>query len=121
MTHNGWQIPAGRDLTDELPTKYCFSKFQFPVNEATKPDLWVFCCCSRVVLFSFLFFFFCPQLETLCHFSPNQTVMAILSKHKSVDSNIAYFPTFHHRLYFKNLETVTVTNGFLSNRFRVKG
>ena len=33
------QLHAGRDLTDELPTKNCFSKFQFPVNEAPKPDL----------------------------------------------------------------------------------
>jgi hypothetical protein len=31
------QIPAGRDLTDELPTKSCFSIYYFPANEAPKP------------------------------------------------------------------------------------
>jgi len=39
------QIHAGRDLTDELPTKYCFSIYYFPVNEAETPGLRVFCCC----------------------------------------------------------------------------
>ena len=33
------QIHAGREFPDERTTKICFSKFQFPVNEATKPDL----------------------------------------------------------------------------------
>jgi len=51
MTHNVPQIHAGRDLTDELPTKYCFSNYYFPVNEAETPDLRVFCCCWAYSLF----------------------------------------------------------------------
>ena len=33
------QIYAGRDLNNELPVKYCFSIYSFPVNEAMKPGL----------------------------------------------------------------------------------
>jgi hypothetical protein len=42
MVANVLQIYAGRDLTDELPTTICIPKFQFPVNEAMKPELQVF-------------------------------------------------------------------------------
>ncbi len=35
------KLHAGRELTDELPTKSCLFKFQFPVNEAAKPGLQV--------------------------------------------------------------------------------
>ena len=48
------QIHAGREFPDELPTKYCFSIDYFPVKEATKPDLRVFCCYGLV--FSLFFF-----------------------------------------------------------------
>jgi hypothetical protein len=39
MSVNIPQIHAGREFPDELPTKYCFSIYYFPVNEAPKPDL----------------------------------------------------------------------------------
>jgi len=43
LTHNDY-IPAGRDLTDELPAKYCFSIYYIPAKEAETPGLRVFCC-----------------------------------------------------------------------------
>ncbi len=33
------QMQAGRDLNNELHTKYCFSIYYLPVNKALKPDL----------------------------------------------------------------------------------
>src|SRR5690625_1104597 len=41
---NVLQIHAGREFPDKFPTKIYMSKFQVPVNEASKPDLLVFCC-----------------------------------------------------------------------------
>lgn len=38
------QVHAGREFPDEPPTKYCFSKIKFLVNEALKPDLRLLCC-----------------------------------------------------------------------------
>ena len=59
--------------------------------------------------------------ETLRHFSPIQTVACPFNQGTKVSIRILFiFPTFHLRLYLKNLETVNVYAGFLSNRFRVK-
>ena len=48
LVANVSKIHAGREFPDELPTKNCISKFQFPVNEATKPDL--YCCYSHAFI-----------------------------------------------------------------------
>ena len=41
-THDS-QLNAGWDKTDGLPAKSYISKFQFPVNEATKLVMWAIC------------------------------------------------------------------------------
>jgi len=48
--YNVSQIHAGREFPDKLPTKYCISKFQFPVNEALKPGLRVFAVVGRFLV-----------------------------------------------------------------------
>jgi len=40
--HEGWEFP------NELPTKICISKFQFPVNKAAKPGLGYFAVSKRI-------------------------------------------------------------------------
>ena len=39
------KIHVWREFPDELSTKSCLSIYYFPVNEAAKPGLQVFCCC----------------------------------------------------------------------------
>jgi len=48
IAQNVPQIRAGPEFPDELPKKISIPKFQFPVNEANKPDLRVFCWCVKV-------------------------------------------------------------------------
>ena len=46
------QIYSGCELSDELPTKKCFSIYYFPVKEAMKPTCEYFTFMGWVVLFN---------------------------------------------------------------------